>query len=328
MLTPVRKLDRLLVFFPAEKSHAIAQYRNASQVLAAFVIVKNSWKSKLFVSQWLAYAQDPRASTDLANTFGDNYQGFRDHRHDQSVLSILAHKWNIYISPTPIDKFIEHNRDKSQEFVVVIQTLISIIKLSERPVIKWMVWRFFSCTNDWNYSGLASFSRRITLGTVVDRAAAIFFCFSNGKVKNCSHKSPSTTFCMKQVGVRIDFCTLHNSVAHTLAEKQYERKAKCSRPEIGGLSIRSCSSKFVKNVTSALCVNGIKGPTLPDTVVYMSSSGPFVTRGVFISLVTASPIQKLTTVSSCVTRTTNVNFADSGGIKLRQVHTLNDALVL
>jgi len=88
-------------------------YAEASQVLAAFVVVKNTWKAKLFVTQWLTYASDPRAVTDLANQLGkDNYPGYKAHRHDQSILSILCHKWGIYVSPIPMDQFIKHTRNK------------------------------------------------------------------------------------------------------------------------------------------------------------------------------------------------------------------------
>jgi hypothetical protein len=55
-----------------------------------------------FVSEWLTYAQDSRAITDDNNVLGStNYPDFRDHRHDQAILSILAKKWNFTVYPDP-----------------------------------------------------------------------------------------------------------------------------------------------------------------------------------------------------------------------------------
>lgn len=55
-----------------------------------------------FVSEWLTYAQDSRIITDDKNIFGlDNYPGFRGHRHDQTILSLLAKKWGLTIYADP-----------------------------------------------------------------------------------------------------------------------------------------------------------------------------------------------------------------------------------
>ena len=48
-----------------------------------------------FLTKWLEACCDPRCLTDIPNTLGmPNYPGFIDHRHDQAVMSILAHKEN------------------------------------------------------------------------------------------------------------------------------------------------------------------------------------------------------------------------------------------
>jgi hypothetical protein len=40
--------------------------------------------------EWLAYASDPRLITDTDNTLGkQNLPRFREHRHDQSIRSLL-----------------------------------------------------------------------------------------------------------------------------------------------------------------------------------------------------------------------------------------------
>jgi hypothetical protein len=70
--------------------------------LASYMLLKKSFVSMQFVSEWLAYAQDSRAITDDANTLGaSNHKDFQDHRHDQSILSLLAKKWNLTTYPDP-----------------------------------------------------------------------------------------------------------------------------------------------------------------------------------------------------------------------------------
>lgn len=58
------------------------------------------WKKTPFlmnlVKEWLDYAQDERIITDLPNQLGQpNHPGFREHRHDQSIFSVLTKRHNI-----------------------------------------------------------------------------------------------------------------------------------------------------------------------------------------------------------------------------------------
>jgi len=80
-----------------------AQYHDAEQVDAAQVIVRNCAVSRAFVAEWLRNCEDPRILTSAPNTCGlPNFVEFREHRWDQSVLSLLAHKHCIerHRSPT------------------------------------------------------------------------------------------------------------------------------------------------------------------------------------------------------------------------------------
>lgn len=46
-----------------------------------------------FLDEWLHYCQDERCLTDIDNCLGfENYPDFIDHRHDQSILTLLAYK--------------------------------------------------------------------------------------------------------------------------------------------------------------------------------------------------------------------------------------------
>jgi hypothetical protein len=70
------------------------KYVNSSQREATYVwLIKNKFTVSL-INEYLNYAQDERIITDLAST-NKNYDGFKDHRHDQSIWSLLCKKYDI-----------------------------------------------------------------------------------------------------------------------------------------------------------------------------------------------------------------------------------------
>jgi hypothetical protein len=100
-----------------------------SQRLASFILARKSSQSIAFFQEYLSYCSDHRILTDIQNTCDlPNYPGFRDHRHDQSVFSLLSKKlglsafrdpsqWgNSQMSMFPNSNYpqlIEHTRQKS-----------------------------------------------------------------------------------------------------------------------------------------------------------------------------------------------------------------------
>ena len=69
-------------------------YAETGQFNAAFQIYRKTKFTEFFLSEYLYYAQDKRIITDDPNELGyNNYEGFRDHRHDQSILSLLTKKY-------------------------------------------------------------------------------------------------------------------------------------------------------------------------------------------------------------------------------------------
>lgn len=78
------------------------KYLNQPQVLGGFIALRKNKFTTLFIEEWLKYSQDPRIITDDPNTCGlDNYPEFKDHRHDQSILSLLARRDNITVIQDP-----------------------------------------------------------------------------------------------------------------------------------------------------------------------------------------------------------------------------------
>ena len=69
-------------------------YAETGQFNAAFQVYRKTKFTEFFLGEYLYYAQDKRIITDDPNELGvSNYEGFRDHRHDQSILSLLTKKY-------------------------------------------------------------------------------------------------------------------------------------------------------------------------------------------------------------------------------------------
>jgi len=106
--------------------------RTGTMMNAAFIVMRKGPDAIDFVKKYLEYAQDDRIITDKPNTQGvPNFPSYRDHRHDQSILSLLAIKEGIkghrdptgwgtgckdgpkYFHGGDYGILIEHSRDKS-----------------------------------------------------------------------------------------------------------------------------------------------------------------------------------------------------------------------
>lgn len=94
-----------------------AEYTEQYQCWAGFFILKKTQKTCSIMNEWLQYAQDYRIITDAPNTCGlDNYEGFVENRHDQSILSILMKKYDVtIIESLPVAEFYvyHHTRETS-----------------------------------------------------------------------------------------------------------------------------------------------------------------------------------------------------------------------
>jgi hypothetical protein len=71
------------------------KYTESSQREATYIwLLKNEFTIKL-IEEYLEYAQNENIITDLPNITGENYTTFKDHRHDQSIWSLLCKKYDI-----------------------------------------------------------------------------------------------------------------------------------------------------------------------------------------------------------------------------------------
>jgi len=76
-------------------------YHQGSQADGAYQLYQKNTKTINFLTEYFNYCTDPRIVTDEPNVTGDNHPQFIDHRHDQSVLSLLAIKNKIKLQPCP-----------------------------------------------------------------------------------------------------------------------------------------------------------------------------------------------------------------------------------
>ena len=97
-------------------------YPDMIHVLASFFVCKKTPFTVAFFEEWLRFAQDPRILTEAPNTCGlPNYPDFFQHRYDQSILSLLARKyelatvpdisqWGNDFRPAGLPQIIQHTR--------------------------------------------------------------------------------------------------------------------------------------------------------------------------------------------------------------------------
>lgn len=78
------------------------KYWNGPHVDASFCLFRNNQSSRKFVSEWLSCCTDARILTDLPNVMGKkNFWGYKFHRHDQAVLSLLAIRYGLELYRQP-----------------------------------------------------------------------------------------------------------------------------------------------------------------------------------------------------------------------------------
>lgn len=104
-------------------------FEKSSQRLASFIVARKSQSSIAFFREYLRYCTNSQILTDLENSCGlPNYSGFRDHRHDQSIFSLLTKKYDLKVfrdpcqwgnsqisqfTNSPYPQLIEHTRQRS-----------------------------------------------------------------------------------------------------------------------------------------------------------------------------------------------------------------------
>jgi hypothetical protein len=72
-------------------------FLTSCQRVGGWMLAKKDDFSRKFFAECLHYSQDFRIITDAGNQLGQpNYPGFRDHRHDESLITIMAKKYELF----------------------------------------------------------------------------------------------------------------------------------------------------------------------------------------------------------------------------------------
>jgi hypothetical protein len=74
------------------------KYHEHVQLEAGMVCLRKTDTNIELVKEWLKYCGNENIITDIENISGNNLDGFIDHRHDQSVLTNLAIRYNLNIN--------------------------------------------------------------------------------------------------------------------------------------------------------------------------------------------------------------------------------------
>lgn len=86
------------------------RFYNSKQRLGGFSLWRKTDFSIKLVDEWLYYSIDKRIIKDQENVLGlPNYPNFKQHRHDQSIFSILTKKYNLaaYRDPSQYGNFLK-----------------------------------------------------------------------------------------------------------------------------------------------------------------------------------------------------------------------------
>ena len=77
------------------------KYWEADMSNGAISLWRKTDENTVFLNEWLKRLRNPQIVTDSENIHGVNDISFIDHRHDQSVLTILATKYNFELFRDP-----------------------------------------------------------------------------------------------------------------------------------------------------------------------------------------------------------------------------------
>lgn len=73
----------------------IDSFRMSNQILASFILIKKTEVSMRFCKEYLNYASNALNVTDQYNSNVKQFNDFIDHRHDQSIFSLLYKKYSL-----------------------------------------------------------------------------------------------------------------------------------------------------------------------------------------------------------------------------------------
>jgi len=77
------------------------KYYKAPQIDASYLFFKKTLFTQSLIKEFKTFSENENIISDLPNITKPNLTSFADHRHDQSIMSLLAVKHNIELLPEP-----------------------------------------------------------------------------------------------------------------------------------------------------------------------------------------------------------------------------------
>lgn len=81
-----------------QRVHPNASYGKQAQ--ASVIVIRNTEKARAFVAEWLKLCQEPGLIDDSPSKT-QNHSEFKEHRHDQGILTTLAYRDGIHLHQWP-----------------------------------------------------------------------------------------------------------------------------------------------------------------------------------------------------------------------------------
>ena len=120
------------------------EYTETNQILATYILMKNNENVRNVIKEWLDYMKNDFIVNDEKNILGlDNYEGFIENRHDQTVFSLVSKKHSIipYKDPSQygiLDEDIDDSRvGISRKYTNINYPQILVSNRKEIPTLKY-----------------------------------------------------------------------------------------------------------------------------------------------------------------------------------------------
>lgn len=95
------------------------EHADSPQRMASFMCFRGTDTAKQIASEYLSLCCNPKLIMDGPNDDGWQEPGFVDHRHDQSIWSLLTKKHGITILPDPTQWGVQHGENsKENQFLI------------------------------------------------------------------------------------------------------------------------------------------------------------------------------------------------------------------
>lgn len=91
-----------------------AKYHDSQAGVARFFLFqKGKWRPYQFLMEWLTYCVNPKATTFDKSTLGTELDGFVEHRAEQAIMTLLAHKYGfrLYREACEIGEILDKDKD-------------------------------------------------------------------------------------------------------------------------------------------------------------------------------------------------------------------------